>query len=403
MNVRLSQRALQIHLAGKRIHRTRRRGAIAVWAAFALVALVALVALAVDTGYLLLARNQLQNSADSAALAAANELLDQKLRGKLPLIESPRESAIRESATEFCNYNSVVGNQGRVSLSPEDVVIGSLSIDGGPNEAIQKTPPAQWNAVQVSISRTREKNGQVKTNFAPIINFYGADIGATATAAFWQGFVGFRIPSGAKRDPEPTLPFLPFALDVESWKPNSVESGTDRWKWDEERGRVTPGSDGLPEIKIYPLETGSGGNCGTVDIGGTNSNTPKLRRQIVEGISASDLEFHGGELKLGAQGTLTLSADPGLKAGAIEGELISVIGQPRIIPLYSSIKGSGNPAEYTIVGFAGIRIVRVKLRGSDKGVFLQPAGVVTRGGIFDDSGTSSESSYFIYSPVQLVR
>ena len=47
----------------------RRRGAIAVLSAFLMVGMLAMVALAIDVGYLQVARTQLQQSADAAALA----------------------------------------------------------------------------------------------------------------------------------------------------------------------------------------------------------------------------------------------------------------------------------------------------------------------------------------------
>jgi hypothetical protein len=164
---------------------------------------------------------------------------------------------------------------------------------------------------------------------------------------------------------------------------------------------VTHGPDGKPEIHLFPLETGSGGNYGLVDIGGRNSSTPMLKRQIVSGITEADLAYHGGQLALDGEGELRLSADPGLKAGAIEDELVAIIGQPRIIPLYREVLDSGNGAEYVIVGFAGVRIVEVELTTSLKSLKVQAATIVTRGGIPADPGQDTSSQ--IFSPVSLTH
>jgi hypothetical protein len=57
---------------------------------------------------------------------------------------------------------------------------------------------------------------------------------------------------------------------------------------------------------------------------------------------------------------------------------------------------------YTIVQFAGIRIMNVKLTGSQSGkrVIVQPANIVARGGI---PSATSGTTPFVYSPVWLVR
>ena len=117
------------------------------------------------------------------------------------------------------------------------------------------------------------------------------------------------------------------------------------------------------------------------------------------GVNASDLSYLGGELKLAANGELLLNGDTGISAG-VKDELASIIGQPRIIPIFQSVSGPGNNATYTIVQFAGVRILNVKLTGamSQKRVIVQPCNIVVKGGIPGD-GTSS----FVYSPVWIVR
>jgi len=51
-------------------------GAVAVTVAILMFVLVGIAALAIDIGYLLVTRNELQNVADAAALAAASKLGD---------------------------------------------------------------------------------------------------------------------------------------------------------------------------------------------------------------------------------------------------------------------------------------------------------------------------------------
>jgi hypothetical protein len=137
-----------------------------------------------------------------------------------------------------------------------------------------------------------------------------------------------------------------------------------------------------------------------VDIGSSNNSTADVARQIVDGISAADLSHLGGTLQF-TNGTLHLNGDTGISAG-VKDELASIIGKPRIIPIFSSVVGPGNNSDYTIVKFVGVRVLDVKLTGSmsSKRVTIQPCNVVMKGGIYQPG---SNQTQFVHSPVWLVR
>jgi hypothetical protein len=219
---------------------------------------------------------------------------------------------------------------------------------------------------------------------------------AEAIAGLVRDIKGFQAPSNGEN-----LDILPYALDLETWNNFIANVGSDNYSWNSTTKTVSQGCDGKVEVNLFPQGTGSPGNRGTVDIGNSNNSTADIARQIVDGISSSDLAFHGGELKFNEQGTLTLNGDTGISAG-VKDELTSIIGKPRIIPIFSSVTGNGNNAQYTIVKWQGIRIMAVKLTGSmsQKHVTIQIAPVLTTGVI--PSTTSGTSSY-VYSPVVLVR
>jgi len=82
--------------------------------------------------------------------------------------------------------------------------------------------------------------------------------------------------------------------------------------------------------------------------------------------------------------------------------LAAIKGQTRIIPIFLEVNGNGNNADYTIVKWAGIRIMDVKLTGpmNQKRVIVQPAPVVIRSAI---PSVVAESSDFIVSPAVLLR
>ena len=89
--------------------------------------------------------------------------------------------------------------------------------------------------------------------------------------------------------------------------------------------------------------------------------------------------FPNGELKFNDQGILHLNGDTGISAG-IEAALQSIIGQVRAIPIFITVSGPGNNADYTIVKFVGVRIMAVKLTGGpmQRYVRVQPAPFSTR-------------------------
>ena len=139
-----------------------------------------------------------------------------------------------------------------------------------------------------------------------------------------------------------------------------------------------------------------------MDIGSSNNSTNDIARQILDGVSPEDMEYHGGKLEFDDHGELELNGDTGISAG-VKDELESIKGQPRVIPIFRMVEGPGNNAQYTIVKFCGVRIVNVKLTGqmSGKRVIIQPANICLRGAI--PAPDDVPRSQYVFSPVWLVR
>lgn len=392
----------------RRTGRTTRRGATLVLVLLLLVPLLFMVAFGVDVGYLLMAKSQLQSSADSAAMAACWELIDEDAPA-LTASTSVTFSNARTKASQFAGYNSVCAaspsvNQNGTNNPEGDVVIGYLSSLTDPTAALMTNSASTANAVQVKVRKDGTLNGVVPFNFGRLTGNTGQAMEATAMAALVNSVSGFQAPGDGGN-----LEILPFALDENTW--NGLMAGsvcTDDWQYSSgsegggcgSSNGVSAGSDGVREVNLFPQGTGSPGNRGTVDIGSSNNSTNDIARQIVHGISPCDLAHVGGSLQFNSQGKLYLNGDTGISAG-VKDELASIIGKPRIIPIFSQVAGPGNNATYTIVKFVGVRIMEVKLTGSmsSKKVIIQPANVIAKGAIPGNSGNSS----FVYSPVRLVR
>ncbi len=373
-----------------------RRGSVVVLTVILMIGMIGLLAFALDMGFICNSRAQLQRSADAAALAATWRLLEDQIQ---TLGEISPDDATDHARTEGVTYAGL--NQVSLrspSLGSQDVLVGTYVTDESGNAYVLQDPSVAYNTVRVNVQRTAAQNGEVQLFFARFLGVNQIGLECQATAAFWSNFRGFQTPSDGSN-----LEIMPLALDRLTWEDGVLDgNGTDDYSWDPETKTITAGSDGIPEVNLYPQGTGSPGNRGTVDIGSSGNSTNDLKRQILDGISPSDLSYHGGKLELDANGELSLNADTGISA-AIKAELDEIKGMPRIIPIFDSIEGNGNNANYTITSFAGVRIMNVKLTGAMNGkrVIVQPAAMKIRGGIRDNSGQAP--SHFIYSPVVLVQ
>lgn len=375
--------------------RVQRRGAVVAYVAISLVVVIGIAALAVDMGMLYSSQAEVQRTADASALATAWGMLDEKrLRGASSqdaVFDDAQDLAIDlASRNPVLGVDSIVG-VGDVELGRYDWLLpGTLTTGGDLN---------LFNGAQVTVSRDDAHGGSIALFFARALGHESKDLEARALAAFRDDIKGFKI---TENSGNPLL--LPFALHVNSWNNllnGSVTSG-DSYSYDPETGTVSSGADGVKELNLYP-GAGSGqlppGNFGTVDIGSSNNSTADITRQIRYGVNESDLSYFGGSLEFGPSGTLILEGDTGLSA-AVKDDLEAIKGEARIIPLFNAVSGPGNNAKYTIVKFAGIRIVYVKLTGamSGKKVLIQPALAVDKTAI-----AGGGSSKYVFQPPYLVR
>ncbi len=364
----------------KRLQAKARRGSILVLSIFLIVAMLGILALAVDFGYAMMVRTQLQVAADSAAISAASANVN------------GTHYAVIRAAQKFSEFHLAAGEP--VKLSRYDVQFGTWDFY---RRSFTQTA-TEPNAIRIRTRRSDKINGETPMFFARIFGINSVPLKTKAVAAVAMNMTGFEAPSNGKN-----LGILPIALKVPSWDSLRAGFGEDNWTWNEDTGQVTPGPDGIPELTFYPGDVASPGNFGTVDIGGADNSTADLTRQILEGISAEDLDYHGGSLELGADGTLPLTGDPGLSA-RIGDALGQIMGEPRVVPVYTNVAKAGNTAVYTITGFAGIRIMEVNLKGQldQKRVVIQRSDVVLDGGIPARDG-AAQTSINVYSHVTLVQ
>jgi Flp pilus assembly protein TadG len=388
----------------------RPKGVVAALVAILLVALLAMVAFVVDYGYMIRVNAELQNAADAAALAGASQLMSPQIGG--PTVTSAQANTSIAAACTAAAQFSQLNTAGSVALNmlSSDTVVGYMA---NPRDQSQTLDP--WssgepmpNTIQVLLRRDSTANTPVSLFFARLLGVNTWNCTAKATAAFQQpsSVTGFNSTTTNAK-------LLPIAVDVNYWN-NFVDNGTsaDGTKMDSYSAsqpdndtsppnNVTTGGDGVPEfINLYPNDN-SPGNFGLVCIGPPSTNVASFQTWIQNGATPSDLSYFGSNgFQATASSPATCAGNPGLKS-TLCSDLTAIVGQPRIVPLFSSYSGTGSNSTYTIVGFAGITIVSATGNGSGIQVIVQPMAVTDLTGT---TGSGSGSS-FVYpsSPLGLTR
>jgi hypothetical protein len=402
--------------------RFRRRAAVAALVVLSGTVLVGFTALSVDMGVLYGARAEAQRAADAGALAGAWALMNEgRLKGATSM--TAVVNSTRQNASSTAGLNKVFGSnptvdQNTANSATGDVVLGRLNNPSNLSEQLNpQADSGSYNAVKVTVRRDSTRNGAIPFFFGQIFGLTSKDVTASAIAAASDNVIGYKTPPN-----NGNVMMLPIAVDVNSWQ--ALLAGTlsyslndgDGWTYNSTTRAVTAGADNIKELNIWPggaqnqdnSQAGGGqlklvpGNWGTVKIGVDNNSTSTLGAQIQSGITPDQMaRYPNSQLTLDSSGKLYLGGNPGMSNG-IKDDFTAIIGQTRTIPLYSEVTGNGNNTTYTIVGFAGVRIMAVQLTGNpgSRYVLAQPGvaadATVVTGGV---TGTS----FGAYGKPRLVR
>jgi putative Flp pilus-assembly TadE/G-like protein len=168
----------------RRLWRQDSASVAAVTAVF-LTALLAFVALGVDLGLLYSARAELQNAADSAALAGAATLITWDENNNAI---AQADTAIA-TAQQFALLNQAQGVN--LDLLSEDVGVGLWDLEGGSFDSEHigaSSNPDELTGLQVIMRRDSLANGPVGTIFAGAFGF--GEVALTTDAAGYLGYAG---------------------------------------------------------------------------------------------------------------------------------------------------------------------------------------------------------------------
>ena len=292
---------------------SRDDGVILVWVALMLVVLVGMGALVIDIGALYVERRELQNGADAAALAVAQDCVE-------------GDCGSGGGSTRAQQYADLNANDGVSALDPST----PCGVGPGLTACTGSAPAGASGAtgwVRVGTStKTADGGDEVSFLLAPVISsLTGKTVNASAVAA-WGSLQGATT--------------LPFTFSVcEFW--NLLPAGaTENAAFPDNTVIVYSKAGGGPNNEIVPACESRSSSGGTVE-GGFGWLDPS-------GASCS--------VQLDVGDTITGPGDPGndnlLKKAPCSETLIQ--GKTVLLPLFASVEGTGSNATYTIVGLHGV-------------------------------------------------
>jgi Flp pilus assembly protein TadG len=364
---------------------TRRRGALVPLFALLLIPLLAMLAFSVDTGYLVLVRTDLQNTADAAALAGAEKLQDTYVQYYAPgqqaqgtilarTLSNSGPNSPMGTAEKFAALNKA-GNV-NITLLDQDVTFGFTDAQGNYTSPYLAGFP---NTIQVVVRRDDVANGPLNLFFANVLGISSVNVTATARATIYSGAV-----TSLKSLPGVGPHVLPVALDYKIWDTfyKTGQSG--------DGATHLNATNDLPQLRVYPYPGNAPGSFGLVDTGPPANNVPAFRNWIDDGQTPNDITYllNNNMLPVSMDAPKQWKVGPGLK-DTLRADFVSQMWQPNLIPLfqaahypdqanstYSAASGTGQSALYSIVGFVGVTVSDVSGTGTSLDIELQPMAVV---------------------------
>lgn len=343
-------------------HQEKRKGAVVVKTALLLIPMMAMLSLAVDYGFLLKVRTDLQRSADLAALAGVRDLVPDANGNQNP-------ADVRATVKQYADAN--IEDVTNFKVLDSDIEIGRYD-PSTIYSSVTILNDGVFDTVRVTVRRDAAANSRVSLFFSRVLGITDSAVTATATAILQKAST-LRPGNGV----------LPFAVGETTWDSFSVGQS---WK--------VYGNGHLKDLADHPIP----GNWGTVDLGDTNNSTSDISDQIEHGLRPSDLDelYHDGRISnrshIDTSQSMLVQGETGLSSG-LRTSVEAIEGQVRYIPIFNTVTGSGNSANYTVVGWGAIRVRNSNWQGNAntwirfEKTYTYELNLVPHGDLSDTSGT----------------
>ncbi|QDT65381.1 hypothetical protein [Calycomorphotria hydatis] len=315
-------------------------------------------------------REELNTTAEAAALAAARQLANDETLKAYPNWQLIRSDA-RRLASEV-GINSHVCGEG-VYIEPNngsDVFIGSHTLpEFGFGETGGSAPP---DYVRVFARRTKEHSYPIPLLAGGLVGKPSLDMMGVADAEVNRHVVGlaatdsFAIPAYSMAIRQSDNDGQP----VNDWQHAIIDrNGADDFGWDEFSGKLLHSGDGIPEIVLTYLKD-TPPNFAALSFGGNNSTDDV---GLPDELTRDELASFGGELIFEPRNSNLdfVPADRSLSS-LIKNDL--TIGKSRIAFLYLDSDSSDS---VRLTGMVAIRVLKI-MKGKDGWkVIAQPTVVAT--------------------------
>jgi hypothetical protein len=361
-----------------------RRGAITPLTAFLLVFVIGMVSFAVDLGWVVVVRTELQAAADAAALAGADPLMDGYVQYQMassasqPTILSNAMSTARTKAKTFASYNGA-GGVSSLTLLDSDIEFG-LTDASGNYTAYNSKSPVFPNTIKIVVRRDGNANGSLNLFFAQVLGNATSNLSARAAATITGGVVD----SFSSSSPH-NIRVLPVAYDVNAWN-NFISTGL----WPD--GTSSYDANGVAQLQVYPYVKDTG-NFGLLSLDDSHIGASTIDGWINYGVSTSDVAALQSAKLIPLSGHNPLSwdwtGDTGFKSDNVQ-TMNTWIGTTFYLPLFNPYNasdasyqagvGNGSNYFYNIVQFVGVKIVQSP--SSNTQVYIEPAAVMDTAAVF---------------------
>ena len=310
-----------------------RSGAVAVLTAVLLVPLIGMLAFSIDVGYLLKKRAELQRAADSAALAAVQDLIPDPYGNQdLDQVRAAVRRYTESNITDVSGFTVLDSDITIGRFDPNTVYSNFTILDGG-----------IFDTVRVTLRRDGSANSPIPLLFGGIFGIVDSEVSATATAIL-QKATYLR----------PGVGVIPFSIPENEW--NNTSDG-DNWSIYGD-GHIVDGSG-----------TTLSGNWGTLNLGISANSTATINDQVLNGLQQVHLDGLYGEGRIpnnesiDASQTWSANGDQGL-SGGMKSSLQAIQGETRLIPIFSAVANQGSTLEFTVTGWAVAILVDSHFHGA---------------------------------------
>ncbi len=349
-----------------------RRGAIVPLAALLAALMIGMLAFAIDMGYVVAVRAELQNAVDSGSLAPAQRLQE-------PFVQFTSPQANNGTANQMAIYSTVTtdtaaptspiptalkyssaNRAGGVSVTAPTSDVSFSFYAGGATPFLDASYPANFpNSVNMVARRDGTANGSLGLFFSPIFGMSSINLSAKATATIYGGDV-----TSLQVIPGVNAHILPVAYDVNFWIAYAKTGKSPD-------GNTYLGPNGQPQLKVYPDFKDAPGAFGLLDVGVPSNNAPAFRSWINNGQTPNDISYllTNNLLPVTLIAPKQWKCGPGLKSTLLT-NFQEVEGVPNLLPLfkpvvpynpaspgtYQAATGTGQNTTFAIVGFVGVNV-----------------------------------------------